>query len=142
MKSLHYWPVCWYLGCAAWLKTQTCQSPVYGSSSGHPYISPARETWKELLCSLYYLYAFFTTGKTPSFSCFIIDRNKYNAKYTPHLQVYWHPSKSDKSYCSSGHTVVSFLSFPCQTSLCISPFWAKVKLVDNNENSAGRVRQF
>lgn len=79
------------------------------------------------------------TLKLQKFSSWIIDRYKYNPKYTPHLQVYWHLSKFDKSYCSSSHTVVSFLSSPCQTSLCISPFWAKVELADNNENNASRV---
>lgn len=46
---------------------------------------------------------------------------------------------SDKSYCSSGHTLVSFLSSPCQTSLCISTFWGKVELGVNNKNNEGTV---
>lgn len=58
-ELLHYWPVCWYSGHAAWPETQTCPSQAYGSSSGHPYISPAGETEQELLVTfIIYLHYF------------------------------------------------------------------------------------
>lgn len=65
--------------------------------------------WYETL-SMWYV-----TGKI----LFIILFFKIEA---PRLPDHWRPSESDKSCCSSNHTVVSFLSSPCQTSPCTSAF--------------------
>lgn len=79
-----------------------------------------------------------------SFRClpwWMTGGHKYNPKYTPHLQVHWHPSESDKSYCSSDHTGVSFLWTLCQTSPYISPFPKRKELLDNARGTASCVTQ-
>lgn len=140
VKILHYWQACWYSGCAAWPETQTCQSQVYGSSSGHPYISPARETQQELLCSLYYLHACFKLGNLLIFLLFIVQID-INIIQSTHLTCKCIGILQRLINLTVLQVILWSLSFHLLVKLLFvfHLFWTRVELVDNNENNAGRV---